>query len=343
MRRVAIALACGYACGRIGFDATTSGPDAFVSSVPSCAALQPTCGPAGTSDCCETLPVPGGSFFRGYDVASDGMFTSMAYAATISSYRLDKFEVTVGRFRQFVTAGMGTQASPPAAGAGAHPNLAASGWQAAWNAGLQLDTSAMVAAIHTSCMEGSGSASFEPWTDAPGPNENRPMTCMDWYEAVSFCIWDGGYLPTLAELMFAASGGPNQRAYPWSMPYGDTTIDSTFASYGNGSQCFGDGQPSCDITDLVEVGTKPAGDGAFGQSDLAGNVSELVLDWFIGVGQFPVPCNDCAQLADPGTGYRVTYEGGYNDGADLMRSASHELAVLPQARWHNIGIRCARP
>jgi formylglycine-generating enzyme required for sulfatase activity len=51
----------------------------------------------------------------------------MSYPATVADFYLDKYEITVGRFRQFVNAGMGTQASPPAAGAGAHSLITGSG------------------------------------------------------------------------------------------------------------------------------------------------------------------------------------------------------------------------
>ena len=48
--------------------------------------------------------------------------------ATVSDFLLDKYETTVGRFRAFVKAGMGTQAQPPSPSAGANPHLPASGW-----------------------------------------------------------------------------------------------------------------------------------------------------------------------------------------------------------------------
>jgi hypothetical protein len=56
-----------------------------------------------------------------------------AAGATVSSFRLDKYEVTVGRFRAFVNAGMGTMANPPVPDAGAHANIAGSGWKVAWS------------------------------------------------------------------------------------------------------------------------------------------------------------------------------------------------------------------
>ena len=73
------------------------------------------CGASGTDDCCASPLVPGGTFNRDNDPN---------YPATVSDFRLDKYEITVGRFRAFVNAGMGTQANPPAAGSDANPNVA---------------------------------------------------------------------------------------------------------------------------------------------------------------------------------------------------------------------------
>jgi formylglycine-generating enzyme required for sulfatase activity len=62
------------------------------------------------------------------------------YPATVSTFGLDKYEITVGRFRQFVDAGHGTRAQPPASGAGGRTlNGMANqgGWEPAWNANLE--------------------------------------------------------------------------------------------------------------------------------------------------------------------------------------------------------------
>src|SRR5262249_32553261 len=135
---------------------------------------------------------------------------------------------TVGRFRQFVMAGQGTQANPPAAGGGAHPGIPNTGWDPAWNSYLVASTSVLTTIIKCNAMYGT-------WTDTPSGNENRPIVCIDWFEAPAFCGWDGGYLPTEAESMYAASGGSLQRAFPWSSPPTDLTLDCAHANYGGAS------------------------------------------------------------------------------------------------------------
>jgi len=39
------------------------------------------------------------------------------------------------------------------------------------------------------------------------------INCITWYEAMAFCIWDGGYLPTEAE-WDALRGGARTNGYP---------------------------------------------------------------------------------------------------------------------------------
>lgn len=302
----------------------------------SCVGLPMTCGASGGDSCCTSFDVQGGSYYRSYDLTGDAYSGSMIYPATVSSFRFDKYEVTVERFRAFVNAGMGTQLNPPPPGAGAHPNIAGSGWDSRFNFYLLANTADLIAAVKCDLR-------YQTWTDVPGANEHRPMSCITWYEAMAFCIWDGGYLPTVAEWNYAATGGDQQRAYPWSSLAGPLTIDGFHASYDDGGNCVGDGLPGCAVTDLVEVGTKPAGDGRWGQSDLAGNASEWILDWE--PGGYLNPCTDCSDV-DPnlafGSGYGRAFRGGsFFDSATGLRTASR-FGAGPTDRFAFIGARCAR-
>ena len=295
---------------------------------PSCKGLAATCGASANGNCCEAALVPGtsagSSFYRSYDGTG---YNDMGFPATVSSYMLDTYEVTVGRFRAFVDAGQGTQASPPVAGAGAHPRLAGSGWNSAWNASLIADRAALMTAVKCS-------STYQTWTDAPGANENKPITCVSWYEAMAFCIWDGGYLPTELEWNYAASGGTQQRAYPWSNPTTSTTIDCTYANFRidspAGTYCV-DGTTGA----LNRVGSEsPQGDARWGQADLAGNVIEWTLDLY--VSPYPLPCDDCAALTGA---YHVARGGSFLDDASLLRTAPRYSTGL---RSYFGGFRCAR-
>jgi formylglycine-generating enzyme required for sulfatase activity len=161
------------------------------------------------------------------------------------------------------------------------------------------------------------------------------MSCVTWFEALAFCAWDGGYLPTEAEWNYAAAGGDEQRAFPWSSPPGALDIDRAHASYFDGTNCVGDGKPDCALTDLLRVGTTPAGDGRWGHSELAGNVMEWTLDWFDAN-----DCVDCAALV-PTHGHRVLRGGSFADNDDDVRSGARR-SLLPSSRNSLTGLRCAR-
>jgi hypothetical protein len=190
-----------------------------------------SCGPDGGESCCATSGVPGGTFLRGYDGVT---FVDAGNPATVSAFRLDRFEVTMARFRRFVVAvGAGWR---PALGAGKHAHLnggmglavspadAGTLFESGWDTS-QNDALAMVSRPDAGLACGD-------WTAAPGSNEVLPIGCITWFEAFAFCIWDGGFLPSQAEAAFAAAGGDQQRVFPWSNPPTSTSLDCTYRTIG---------------------------------------------------------------------------------------------------------------
>lgn len=238
---------------------------------PSCEGLANDCGPQANESCCDARSVPGGTFNRSND---------SKYPATVSDFRLERFEVTVGRFRKFFEA---YPSSRPSAGVGAHPAVGGSGWDSSWDSLIPADQAALDKHLKNGaqCL----------WTTTAGPDETKPINCVSWHVFFAFCAWDGGRMPTDAELNYAATGGDEQRVYPWSNPPGSTTVDHSFASY----DCTEDGASGCALGDIIRVGAKsPQGDGRWGHADLAGNMQEYVRDYWNT--NLPLPCNDCINL-----------------------------------------------
>jgi formylglycine-generating enzyme required for sulfatase activity len=229
---------------------------------------------------------------------------------TLSAYRLDRFEVTVARFRNFVDhwdyAGMPW-------GAGANINVPFTGWELEWNAQLPQSRADLVADI--------SSCDGATWTDAPGDGETRPINCVSWYEAFAFCAWDGARLPTEAEWEYAAANGASNDLHPW----GPSPPSSVLAAY--------------DCPAPVVVGSFPAGASASGLFDLAGNVSEWTRDALE-----PYPSTPATDYAFPSAQYYdfpVTRGGGFDGVAGDLRAA-RRVGRLPDVRSSSAGMRCAR-
>ena len=296
---------------------------------PSCAVDQPgadrSCGPGGDEDCCASPLVTGGTYYRSSDAVD---YRDESNPATVSDFRLDRFEVTVGRFRAFVEASEGTQVDPPQAGAGVHPFNPASGWDESWNSYLAVDALALSNALLCDSIYGT-------WTPTAGANEQLPINCVNWYEAFAFCAWDGGWLPTESEWNYAAGGGAEQRFYPWSSPAKDITIDGTYAVY----HCIGDGSAmdDCGFSDIRSVGSRsPKGDGLWGQADLGGSMLEWNLDLY---DTYVNPCDNCTNLTVASN--RVLRGGGWTSNLHGLRS-SYRNSHPPTTRYHSFGFRCAR-
>lgn len=276
------------------------------------------CGAADAS-CCIASSMPAGEY--GFFVASDE-YSLGTYKTVLSAFELDTHEVTVGRFRTFVDALDGWR---PRAGDGALATVPRSGWREGW----PLTTGMQLRSELTSC---AGS-----WTVAPGTQEALPMACITWFEAFAFCIWDGGRLPTIAERVYTAMGGVEQRKYPWS-PAGDLDAaveDARAASSPEGGIAR---------TGPADVGSYPLGVGRWGPLDLSGNVAEWVLDRSP-PDPFPASalggCRDCAVLAEGNDEKRLHAGGAYASTDSQILSWSVGDA-LPTARLPTVGVRCVK-
>ncbi len=294
---------------------------------------EPTTGPpscngmTGTEcqgdDCCASPLVPGGTFER---------TAFVTFTATVSSFRLDKFEVTVARYRNFLSVRDEWHAAGnPVAGAGEHPHIPGTGWDVEWEHDWDVDPDGTFCNAQTSS---SG-------TYAAVGHDTLPANCVSWMQAFEFCFWDGGRLPTETEWEYAAVGGPLQYQYPWGnapVPSGVQDESAAYLVYDN----LGDGSAATDVSfaDILPVGSRPLGAGPFGQMDLAGSVFEWTLDTFAPrIPEAMAPVTDWANFEE---GITVAIRGGNWASPPEEINITEQLATTRGAHGSPYGFRCAR-
>lgn len=112
-------------------------------------------------------------------------------------------------------------------------------------------------------VEATGAPPPASWGTARLDGPDLPVVGVSWDDAVAYCTWAGGTLPTEAEWELAARGLEG-RTFPW----GETEPDDRLAHF---AQDWNSGGP-CDVR------AHPDGASPFGCEDLAGNVWEWCLD-----------------------------------------------------------------
>jgi formylglycine-generating enzyme required for sulfatase activity len=181
---------------------------------------------------------------------------------------------------------------------------------------------------------------------------NLPVEQVRWFDAVEFCnklsekeglnpvytingttvTWNreaNGYrLPTEAEWEYACRAGTQTIFYT-----GDT-ISSDQANF-NGSAPYGNNTGSSYRRRTIQVGQFAPN--TFGLYDMHGNVAEWCWDW---QGEY-ARGDQTDPVGAASGGYRIFRGGGWNHGADFVRSAKRG-AMVPAQRGHFLGFRVAR-
>jgi sulfatase modifying factor 1 len=211
---------------------------------------------------------------------------------------------------------------------------------------------------------GCTTADYCTWTDAPGPNEALPVSCIDQPTAKAFCVGQGKDLPTEAEFEYLA-GGLGSRLFVWGEDSPECA-DAVLARGGYGNfapypyTCSPTPAPSgpCGgfpVGGLGLGGPMPPGSGARDQLtialpqgqgtvvDLAVNVGEWTRDvwseltdpcWVQpGVYMDPV-CTSGSQIA--------TVRGGNWSEAPSSALAARRGSVPPLSPGAQLGFRCVR-
>jgi hypothetical protein len=164
---------------------------------------------------------------------------------------------------------------------------------------LCLDRTEVTVAAYAACVSANQCAEPDPY-DATDPmrsgrymcnwknpkgRSTHPINCLSVNEARNFCHWRSGRLPTYEEFFWSSAGGDEDRLHPW----GNAPPDGTRVN-ACGLECAGEfdqngwthSLPPFQWRDrypeTAPVGSFPAGNGRWGNADLAGNVNEFVED-----------------------------------------------------------------
>ncbi len=181
------------------------------------------------------------------------------------------------------------------------------------------------------------------WQHPEGPESDiherldHPAVHISWNDAVAYCEWSGGRLPTEAEWESAARGGLEQRRYPW----GDELVVDGEHRTNVWQGRFPDFNTELD----GYLGTAPVRSykpNGYGLYNASGNVWEWCADWFS-------PDYHLREARDnpngpPSGTARVIRGGSYlcHDSYCNRYRVGARSANTPDSSTGNMGFRCAR-
>ncbi len=181
----------------------------------------------------------------------------------------------------------------------------------------------------------------------PSAKGTHPINCVDWEQAASYCVTQGGRLPTEAEWEFAARGADG-RAYPW----GDEPPSARFLN-ACGTECTSWGKKNHldgvatfapmykeddQFATTAPVGSFPDGKSRFGLMDVVGNVWEWTGDFYAEYTKDAQKDPTGPKSGDEG---RVSRGGAWNGSDPSWVRPTFRFHFSPTNRSYGIGFRCA--
>lgn len=161
---------------------------------------------------------------------------------------------------------------------------------------------------------------------------NYPATFVRHADAMDYCNFAGGDLPTEAQYERAA-GGVGKRAYPWGNRY-----HSQAANHGRLAFVRSNGADG--TVELAPVTAYPQGATVQGVLNLAGNAAEWMSDRYLPYYVDNDTIDPQGPGADSGSSQRVVRGGGYLSPRVMLRATARD-AARADARSADRGFRCA--
>jgi serine/threonine-protein kinase len=295
--------------------------------IPTEASLQAT---VVFTDGMQIVYVPAGDFPMGaaaHDVDAEPdekWISTNPQQVYLDAFWIDKTEVTVAQFIEFVNATMyQTSAEKGEPGAAAQPGqreYAGPGGFVFAPSGDQFLPSA-----NWFFPAGRGAPSVEQEPQAP-------VVQVSWYDAQAYCQWAGRRLPTEAEWDKAARGTAGL-IYPWG-----NTWDPGRANFCD-KNCFASWKTNDDDgarrTHIVGSYQNAS---PYGTLDMVGNVREWVADHYDLRGYWRYPA---VNPLGPESGAQKVIRGGSWIDTPKNTRASARSSLAPWARDNSVGFRCA--
>jgi formylglycine-generating enzyme required for sulfatase activity len=258
--------------------------------------------------------VKGGCFKMG-DTFGDGEADEKpVHEVCVNDFYMDKYEVTVGEFREFVS------------NSGYKADAETTGGCYKWIEKWEIDKNT--------------------YWDSPGyaQTDSNPVSCVSWNDAQEYLKWKSRKagktvrLPTEAEWEYAASyaGGPGKKS---RFGTGKDTIGPDEANFNASA----DYKKPYSRTGEYREKTLPVGSfdpNALGLYDMSGNVWEWVSDWY-DENYYRSSPKDNPQGPSSGE-YRVLRGGSWDLSPSYLRAANR-LRFRPAERYNGLGFRCVRP
>jgi formylglycine-generating enzyme required for sulfatase activity len=161
------------------------------------------------------------------------------------------------------------------------------------------------------------------WVDGTYPEGkgDHPVTNIIWQEALAYALWAGKRLPT-EEQWEKAARGPNGLSYPW----GDEYIKGNANVGVEGAKT------------TLAVGSHPKDVSPYQVFDMAGNVMEWTLDWYLA---YPGNTHNDPRF---GRKFKVLRGNAFQKSGhyflDAYRFAFNRTEVPADEFFENVGFRC---